>query len=533
MKLTIAALLDRFRGAGSGDDSDIVKRACLENAAEPPATKAPPIALAYPIGVKDIGDRLGPIAVQHATGRPTIWTRPTPDEHLLGHGSILHWATPLSHVWGTGLDPAEAVGELDGERIWALRGKLTYDLLKPEIAGLRDVPLGDPLYLLGRRVAAIAPARATAHRLGILPRIADRDHPAIAHLRTQDGVAVLNLRDPPPVFFAQMLACEAVASTSLSALILAEALGVPNLWLDFGVGNPERAFEFQDWFSLAGKPQAAPLRPGNEPRAGDLIAVAALHEMKIDERALRSALPRAVLDELSLPPRKAARIVHTLSCRRRPLPIFLPCRDLGARLQQMAAAYRRQSAPTELVLIDGGGAGAETQQAIAALQQDGALVRVIDPGTPQQQAVSLRHVIQQYFKRWGEPQRYAIASGAVDFSTASPHAFTLYDELLDCFPEVEAVGPMVRIEDLPFGHPALSAEIAQHWLQERSSCETSFGTVGVVQASLLDNFALCRADGRHRAPSSGLRVHHPFDARNLGWAESATQKERLARRLYW
>ena len=187
--------------------------------------------------------------------------------------------------------------------------------------------------------------------------------------------------------------------------------------------------------------------------------------------------------------------------------------------------------PTELVLIDGGAAGLETQQAIEALQQDGAQVRVIDPGNPEQQAKSLQHIIQQYFKRWGEPQRYAIASGAVDFSNSSPDAFALYDELLDCFPEVEAVGPMLRIQDLPFGHPALSGEIAEHWLHERSSCETSLGTVGVVQASLVGNFALCRADSRYRAPRSGLRVHHPFDARNLDW--TAMEQERPARRLYW
>ena len=528
----IAALLDRIRGVGANGESEIVQRACLSPEGDPPASKAPPIVLAYPIGVKEIGDRLGPIAVQHATGRATVWTRPAPDEHLLASGSILHWATPLSHVWGTGLDPAEPIGELDGARIWALRGKLTYDLLKPEIAGLRDVPLGDPLYLVGRRLAALTPSRAVTHRLGVVPQLADHNHPAIAHLRGQGGVLVLDVRDPAPTFFARMMACEAIASSSLNALILAEALGIPNLWLDFGSDDdPARAFPYQDWFSLADKPPTALLRPGAEPQAGALVAMTALHDMKIDERALSTALPRTVLEELRVEPSKAPRIVHTLSCRRRPLPIFLPCHDLGAQLERIAAAYRRQSVQSELVLIDGGTVDLETLQAIEALQQDGAQVRVIDPGDPEQQVKSLQHIIQQYFKRWGEPQRYAIASGAVDLSNTSPDAFALYDELLDCFPDIEAVGPMLRIQDLPFGHPALSGEIAEHWLQERSACETSLGPVGVVQASLAGNFAICRGDGRHRPPRSGLRVHHPFDARNLAW--TTMEPGRPARRLYW
>jgi hypothetical protein len=531
MKAALASLLGRIRGAGASGDGDIAKRACLDNAAEPPATDAAPTALAYPIGAKEIGGFLSPIAVQHATGRPTIWRRPSSGAHLLGPGSILHWATPESHVWGTGLDPSHPIGDIDGERIWALRGKLTHDLLKPEISGLGDVPLGDPLYLVGRRVAALASTRSPTHRLGLVPQLADRHHPAIAHLRSQDGVTVLDTRDSLPVFFARLMACEAIVSSSLAALILAEALGIPNLWLDFGIESAERAFEFQDWFSLAEQPQTAPLCPVAQAQASDLIAMAALHEIKIDERALRSAVPRAVLDELSLPTKKATRIVHTLRCRRRPLPIFLPCHDLGAQLERVAASYRRLSVPHELVLIDDGAAGLETQQAIEALQQDGALVRVIDSGTPEQQTKSLQHVIQQYFKRWGEPQRYAIASGVIDFSNSAPDTFAVYDELLDCFPEVEAVGPMLRIQDLPLGHPALSDEIAEHWLQERSSCQTSFGPVGVVPASLVGNFALCRADGRHRPPSSGLRVHHPFDARNLAW--TAMERQQPVRRLHW
>ena len=109
--------------------------------------------------MKDIGDLLSPIAVQHATGRPAMWRQPGAGIHLLAAGSILHWATPSSHVWAPAWIPAQPIGEIDGERIWALRGKLTHDLLKPEISGLRDVPLGDPLYLVGRRVAALAPSR--------------------------------------------------------------------------------------------------------------------------------------------------------------------------------------------------------------------------------------------------------------------------------------------------------------------------------------------------------------------------------------
>ena len=525
MKGTIASWLDRIRGSRSGDENDIVKQSCLETAGEPPATKARPIPLSYPIAVRNIGELVSPIAVQFATGRPTVWKPRPAREHLLGPGSILHWATPLSDVWGTGLmSPEVGIGELDGERVWALRGKLTYGCLKPEINGLPDVPLGDPAYLVGRRLAALVPSRSTTHRLGIVPRFQDDMHPAIAHLKNQGGVTILNVRDPAPAFFARMMACEAIASSSLYGLIFAEALGIPNVWLHFEEVDASRAFKYWDWFSLADKPETAPLRIGLKSQARTLAAAATLHDVRIDEHALRDAVPRAVLDELSVSARKAPRIVHFLDCRRRPLPIFVSCGNFGQRLQSIATSYRRQSMATELILIDGGAGGDETQAAISRLQQEGAQVRVIDPGTPEQQARSLEHIIRQHFKHWGEPKRFAVASAAVDFSGAPPDAFDLYDELLDRFPDVDGVGPMLRIQDLPRDHPALNHEIASHWSHEPTWCETSLARVAVTRSDLTGSFAICRADAGYLAPKSGLRVYHPFDARNLEWPSSHTSE---------
>ncbi len=178
-----------------------------------------------------------------------------------------------------------------------------YELLKPEIGGLRDVPLGDPLYLVGRQRGG---ARAIAHQSRI----------ASASFR-RSRIALI---PPSPICAARKVSwcwtC-AIRCRLLRAddgvrgdrQLIAERAhpgrGAGHSQPVAGVRCPrdaERAFPFQDWFSLADKPPTAPLRPGAEPQAGDLVAAAALHEMKIDERALRTALPRAVLEELSLRP---------------------------------------------------------------------------------------------------------------------------------------------------------------------------------------------------------------------------------------
>jgi hypothetical protein len=519
------ALLGRFRRFGSGATSDaswIVRQSCFDRAGQDTAALGRPIAISHRIDMNNIGDRSNPIAVQFATGRPTFWTPPAIRPSLLGIGAILHWATAKSHVWGTGMTaPDLGSGGLRAERVWALRGKLTHANLARQLVGLRDVPLGDPGYLVGRCIAALMPARAPIHQLGIVPHFKDRNHPAIGHLRCQDGVVVLGGWDPDPAFFKQMMACEAIASSSLHGLIFAEAAGIPNTWVDFASEGTTSTFKYHDWFSLAKKPPQHPLRLTASPDAANIIASCALHEMAVDENALRRAVPSAALDELRLPRHKAPRIVHFLTCRRRPIPIFLICGNQGHRLHDLVAAYRKQSLPSEPILVAADSVDQETSDAIDRLRREGAIARGLGPRTPDQQARSLRDVIRLHFKDWGEPQRFAVATGSVDFSIASADSFAVYDELLNCFPAISGAGPMLRIRDLPQDMPhfarIMSAEIAAHWQRPPRWCETSFGPAAIVNSSLGGTFALRRAGEKYNEPGNGLRVHYPFEARNLDW----------------
>lgn len=514
--------LRKFRLRAAGDAACIVRQSCLGLAGQDAATPGPPIAISHRTDMKNIGDRSNPIAVQYATGRSTFWTSPATRPSLLGIGAILHWATAQSHVWGTGMTvPDLGSGGLRAQHVWALRGKLTHAHLSRQLTGLRDMPLGDPAYLVGRRVAALMPVRAPLHRLGIVPHFKDRDHPAIGHLRRQHGVVIVESHDPDPAFFAQMMECEAIASSSLHGLIFAEALGIPNTWMDFASEGSASRFKYRDWFSLAQRPPQVPFQTTASPDAADIIAASAMHEMTIDESALRGAIPSATLDELSLSRRKAPRIVHFLTCRRRPLPIFLICGNQGHRLRDLLAGYRKQSIPSEVILVETSSVDRKTRAAIDRLREEGTVVRGIDPHAPSQPPRSARDLIRLHFKDWGEPQRFAVAFGAIDFSIASPDSFAVYDELLNRFPTVSGAGPMLRIRDLPRDIPhsarIMNAEIDAHWRRQVRWCETSVGLAAIVNSPLEGTFALRRAGEKYSTPGSGLRVHFPFEARNLDW----------------
>ncbi len=163
---------------------------------------------------------------------------------MLGAGSILAHATTASVVCGSGfLEPPE--GQLVAAEFVAVRGELSARAAK--VAG--DVLLGDPLVLVDTFVTP-PPKR---HRFGFVPhvtsvgrwrRLAGRDgtiiDPAWAPWRTIEAIA----------------ACEVVLSQSLHGLIVADALGIPNVWITPGAEMRGGRFKFDDYFSTLdrGKP---------------------------------------------------------------------------------------------------------------------------------------------------------------------------------------------------------------------------------------------------------------------------------------
>lgn len=100
--------------------------------------------------IKNIGDAITPYIVNTiAPGEPVLSTAKGP--HLLGIGSIFHFANPQSQIWGSGiLDPTKSSFNIIPSKIHAVRGKLTLERLRKMGYDVGDVPLGDPGILIGR-----------------------------------------------------------------------------------------------------------------------------------------------------------------------------------------------------------------------------------------------------------------------------------------------------------------------------------------------------------------------------------------------
>lgn len=190
-----------------------------------PRRNSVPLLRRFPVGprVDNFGDLLGPVVVtavlNSCVNDPRPAARPAP--RLLTIGSVMHFARDGDVVWGTGVNGKEPPASHRARRldIRAVRGPLTAQWLAKEL-GITAPPIyGDPALLLPR----FFPAVTRQHRstsLALVPNVNEvarySTHPAFIDPR---GAALSLVR--------RIATADAVVTSSLHGLIVAESLGIP------------------------------------------------------------------------------------------------------------------------------------------------------------------------------------------------------------------------------------------------------------------------------------------------------------------
>jgi pyruvyltransferase len=204
----------------------------------------------------NFGDLLGPVIVAGMLRRIGVPDDRAPRRRLLTVGSVLHLARPGDVVWGTGRNGREPDDAhcTDGLDVRAVRGPRTRDWLIARGVHVPEV-FGDPALLLPHVrpdlvELAAGPPRGTlfvphiddprSTRLGRLGRLGRRRH-----------VRVLSPRAPVEQVLATIVTSEFVVATSLHAVIVAEAFGVPARSI---VNTSEPEWKFDDHFAGTGRP---------------------------------------------------------------------------------------------------------------------------------------------------------------------------------------------------------------------------------------------------------------------------------------
>lgn len=172
----------------------------------------------------------------------------TTRQRLLAIGSVLHFAASGDCVWGSGVNGKVEAGmhRFDRLDVRAVRGPSTRAFLQAR--GI-EVPetYGDPGLLMPLLFPASLLGPGQARPLVVVPHF---NEPLD---RYREHASLLLRPDCHPVSFVRgMLGAGLVVSSSLHGLVLAEAYGIPAVYLDWG--NGEDRFKYDDYYAGTGRP---------------------------------------------------------------------------------------------------------------------------------------------------------------------------------------------------------------------------------------------------------------------------------------
>jgi pyruvyltransferase len=180
-------------------------------------------------------------------GYKVVWAQPDQCD-LVGVGSILELVNDLSlgktfYAWGSGYirEDSDPVGE--NIKCVATRGHLSASRFSSPPKALGDPGLLVPL--------AFEPSKEKKYRLGVVPHYVDVDSDAyVAFLEEHQDVHVINPLWDVSKVIEEITACEALVSSSLHGLIIADAYDVPNIHMTFSDKLVGGDYKFDDYYSV-------------------------------------------------------------------------------------------------------------------------------------------------------------------------------------------------------------------------------------------------------------------------------------------
>lgn len=256
------------------------------------------VSMYWSSGVLNFGDWAGPHLISGLTGRQVVQiNRPGAGSRVLySIGSILGWFKRNNvDVWGSGLmrpftsDEIAARKNLTGVKIHAVRGRKTKQEVENSLGWSVPDVFGDPALLLPR----VMPRSSTKNdKVAFVPHNVHRSQ--ISTLSS--SVSLVDVRADVRTVVDVISSSNAVVSSSLHGLIVAQAYNIPWVWLDIvdhQLGGND--FKFEDFFSCLDRSSVSRVQISKSQLENidveSIAANATLPGLVIDLSALEAALP--------------------------------------------------------------------------------------------------------------------------------------------------------------------------------------------------------------------------------------------------
>jgi pyruvyltransferase len=215
--------------------------------------------------------------VQWAKGYFGLGDEATREARLFSVGSVLSFAADGDTVWGSGVNGKVPPEDHNFFRldVRALRGPLSYEFLRGLGIPLSRVPYGDPALLLGR---------ARPDLCGLKPEFPVTVVTNMYDLPPENTRCAIDPRSPVEQVLQRVAHSELVVGSSLHAIIVAEALGIPARVVR---SETEPEFKYADYYRGTGRDLFE-----FATSVSDAIAAGGLAPPRWDPEPLIDAFPR-------------------------------------------------------------------------------------------------------------------------------------------------------------------------------------------------------------------------------------------------
>jgi pyruvyltransferase len=202
--------------------------------------------------IANVGDALNVDLIEFLSGKTVVCPPGVSKfKHLLAVGSVLDSMNCNTTVWGSGLINEESLTKVKTlGNIRAVRGKLTQKALEERFQMKFDVPLGDPALLLP---LLYKKSEVKKYSFGLILHYADKSHP-IAALVNSMGGRLIDVSLSPTDFIKTLTTCNTILSSAMHGLILSDAYGIPNKWIQLSDKVLGAGYKFADYYSTTDNP---------------------------------------------------------------------------------------------------------------------------------------------------------------------------------------------------------------------------------------------------------------------------------------
>lgn len=236
-----------------------------------------PIAMHWFTDHPNFGDVLAPIVVAHVSNATPVLVSRRCRGKVLAVGSILQRLAERDIVWGSGAIRDAPIVPPPGVTFCAVRGPLTRALVRGDVPEV----YGDPAILLP---LIYTPPTFKRDKVGVIPHVRE-----ITSVHSADPlVSMIDVRSDWRDVIDRMVECEAVLSSSLHGLIVAEAYGVPAVWFTASDKVGGQGFKFRDYYLATGREAPRPV-PWSDSIASMMQRVS--HAPCLDVEPLLNAWP--------------------------------------------------------------------------------------------------------------------------------------------------------------------------------------------------------------------------------------------------